>query len=156
MISRLLTLSLIIIVLQSGRVFADGGPVLTKDFHFISGKRATLMLSANQIAELESQRKGKAVLGSAKLTLTEKQTQDVYAKTNRTVTELKVFEGVWTGCGCCAKSSASRYKPDRVEVSSDYLMDTAELKRWDDFAKATQLRQQRSRKHWWQFWREKL
>jgi hypothetical protein len=54
-------------------------------------------------------------------------------------------------CGCCAWSVASRYAPDRLEVTLDHLTDTIVLK-----ARVRSLELLKTRReHGWQFWRRR-
>ena len=135
---------LICALLGFSKAYADGIP-MNKDNRFTTGDRYVLNLTADQIKNLESQRNGENRLYGVKLDLTECQVAFLKEKTNMKVTELSVFEGLWSDCGCCAWSIASRFKPDRVEVSTDHLMETADTKKM--------LKQMRPKK-WWEFWRK--
>lgn len=127
------------------------GIEMTRDYHFTSGTRLTIRLSDAQISQLEAQRKGEARLYLAVVTLTPDQTQWIHSRTGRTVTELNVFEQAWSDCGCCAWSIASRFAPDRLEVTSEHLTDTVVLQ-----ARALGLELlKKRREHWWQFWRHR-
>lgn len=136
--------------LSAPMLLADGIS-MTSDYHFTTGKRYVLDLSNAQIVSIEKQRKGNRRLFDASLDLSPSQILFLKSKTGKTVSELKVFEKGWNDCGCFAWSIASRFSPSKIEVSTDYLVETAELKLREE----QQLRYEQSRKHWWQFWRKK-
>ena len=149
-LSRAICLTIVSSLIAFSHVSADGIE-MTRDYHFTSGTRISLSLSPAQIAQLEEQRKGVQRLYTARVSLTPDQTTLVHSKTGRTITELNVFELGWSDCSCCAWSIASRYAPDKIEVSSDHLTDTIILKAR---ARGLELLKKR-REHWWQLWRHR-
>lgn len=142
-----LSCAIFAMLILAGHAQADGIR-MTADHHFLSGTRCSIVLSAAQIAQLESQRTEDYPLHAAKVDLTADQTHTIQKRTGRTITELDVFEDGWNDCSCGAYNIASRYKPDRLEVTSDHLTDTAVLHLR---ARAAELYAAK-RVHWWQFW----
>jgi len=132
-----------------------GGVEMTADFHFKFGHRYAFKLTPDQVAQLESHRKGKERIYNVALGLTPEQTDYLLLRTGNTVTEFMVFEKGWHDCACHAWNIASRFCATQVEVTTDLLMDTAILK-WQETAPIeASPPSNNQRKHWWQFWREK-
>lgn len=113
---------------------ADGIP-MTDDFHFKGGTNYTLTLTKAQIDYLESARIDGKLPFPTRLKLTKKQSKTLRKLTNKRVLELNVFEGKYDCCSCCAQNIASRFVPDKLEVSGDLLADLPNLNRniydWD-------------------------
>lgn len=120
---------LLILPLLFGVALGDGIR-MTKDHRFASKRETchTLMLTVEQIAELEGKRKGEKPI-YAKMKLTKEQAAFVKEKTGKEIVTVLVFEQGWQDCSCCAENIASRYKPDRVEITSRFLVNEAELRR---------------------------
>lgn len=108
---------------------------MTDDFRFKFGERFTLELAKSQVDALEDARVDGELPFPTRLKLTSAQSGQLAKLTNKRVLELKVFEGKYRCCACCAQNIASRFAPDKLEVSGDFLADLANLNRkiydWD-------------------------
>lgn len=128
------------------------GVELTPEHRFTEGVRTTLSLTSAQMATLNASRASPGRLQHMKLLLTTEQTRRLQAVYGFTVTELMVFEGPYGDCSCCAWNIATRYTPERIEVSSHYLRPTLAV-RIERLAIEISIRR---RVHWWQFWRPRV
>jgi hypothetical protein len=110
---------------------ADGVRI-TDDFHFEHGDRHVIKLTKAQIKALEAARVDGKLPFTTKLKLTDAQQKTLEKSTKKRILEVEVFEGKYTCCGCCAQNIASRFKPDKLELSSSYMVDLVNLRNFDE------------------------